>query len=58
MQERAGSPPEYTQITSVSFARTPLYTVLPQTHAAAQFFLRKYALRHLPPMQKELPLSA
>jgi DNA-binding transcriptional LysR family regulator len=30
------APPENAQITSVPFARTPLYAALPQTHAAAQ----------------------
>jgi DNA-binding transcriptional LysR family regulator len=30
------APPENSQVTSVSFALTPLYSVLPQTHAAAQ----------------------
>jgi DNA-binding transcriptional LysR family regulator len=30
------APPENSQITSVQFARTPLYAVLPQTHAAAK----------------------
>jgi DNA-binding transcriptional LysR family regulator len=30
------APPENTQTTSVPFALTPLYAVLPQTHAAAQ----------------------
>jgi DNA-binding transcriptional LysR family regulator len=30
------APPENAQITSVPFALTPLYAVLPQTHAAAQ----------------------
>ncbi len=30
------APPENSQITSVPFARTPLYTILPQAHAAAQ----------------------
>jgi DNA-binding transcriptional LysR family regulator len=30
------APPENSQVTSVSFALTPLYAVLPQTHAAAQ----------------------
>jgi hypothetical protein len=30
------APPENAQITSVPFARTPLYAALPRTHAAAQ----------------------
>ena len=30
------APPEDSRITTVPFARTPLYAVLPQTHAAAQ----------------------
>ncbi len=30
------APPEHSQITTVPFALTPLYAVLPQTHAAAQ----------------------